>query len=259
VRVTVRGTVLPLPAVGSFALAAPAETVTLSVADGRPALDRAAEWLPTRSLRLGGRAVAVEDTDPYRDCHDWTPAERLDAEAIGSWQSLLDDAWAGIHRDAPRYLDGVGGVLHTLVPLRPDPAGRQRSASNRDAFGAVAVAAPANGDELALLLVHEVQHLKLGALLDQHDLVDPGFTGLIEVPWRAQPRPPEAVLQGVYAFMAVADVWRVRGAADHYRRYRAEVLDRVAALRRSGALLPEGQRVVDGLSATIENWHGHDG
>ena len=51
------------------------------------------------------------------------------------------------------------------------PAGRSARAA-RQAFGAVGAALPVDGADLALLIIHEFQHVKLGALLDMFDLYD---------------------------------------------------------------------------------------
>ena len=41
---------------------------------------------------------------------------------------------------------------------------------------------------LALLLMHEFQHVKLGAVLDLYDLFDPDDKRLYHAPWRKDPR-----------------------------------------------------------------------
>ena len=51
------------------------------------------------------------------------------------------------------------------------------------------MALPADGETLALLLIHEFQHVKLGAVLDLLDLCDPADRRLFYAPWRDDPRP----------------------------------------------------------------------
>jgi uncharacterized protein len=261
----VRDGLVHLPALGAYAVASPSmETAELSIAEGEFELRAAAEWWPMRWLDAGGQRVPVEDTDPYRDCHEWPVAGRLSTAAAGSWQSLLTAAWQGIHRDAPAHAPAVRAAFRALVPLVTDPGGRLRSATNRDAFGAVAVADPGSGDALALLLVHEVQHVKLGAVLDRYDLVDKDHRELLTVPWRPIKRPAEAVLQGAYAHLAVADVWRARSreadseaaneAAEHYHRYRDWVTGALDALHRTGALTADGERFTRRMRETVEKW-----
>jgi len=122
-----------------------------------------------------------------------------------------------------------------------------------DAFGAVA-AAPAGPAELAVLLVHEFQHAKLGALLDLYDLHDRDSDARITVGWKPEPRPVEAALQGAYAHAAVADVWRLRRVPELSAMYRRWTTDAIAALRGTGALTPLGTDFVDRLAATVESW-----
>ena len=63
------------------------------------------------------------------------------------------------------------------MPLSAGRPGRDISAAARQAFGAVGVARPDDGETLALLLIHEFQHVKLGAMLDLFELCDPGAAG----------------------------------------------------------------------------------
>ncbi|MFC0532767.1 FxsB family cyclophane-forming radical SAM/SPASM peptide maturase [Phytohabitans kaempferiae] len=270
IEVPARGGRFHLPGLGAFGLGTPAAgTARLSISDGTFAVDGTApEWLPAKRLDLGDQAVAIEDTDPYRDCYEWPVDGRAGDTAVASWQRLMTAAWQGIQRDAAEQATAVRLTLRTLVPLEVDVRGELRSASNRNAFGAVAVAPPGDGDALALLLVHEVQHVKLGALLDLYDLFDPTYAELLEVPWRPVPRPVEAVLQGAYAHLAVADVWRARAlrpsaeaeaARAHFHRYRGWVTDAIERLRGTGALTAEGRRFTARMRETVESWRDPHG
>ncbi|WTZ06411.1 HEXXH motif-containing putative peptide modification protein [Micromonospora sp. NBC_01392] len=162
-----------------------------------------------------------------------------------------------IDTTAGGYAPGVRGLLRAVVPLRPDPLGRHRSATAASAFGAVAVTPVPDDAALAVLLVHEVQHLKLDGLLDVCELVDRDDTRRLTVPWRADPRPVEGVLHGTYAHLAVADVWRRRPgpeAAAHHRRYRDWTLDALDALHGLGVLTAAGQRFTTRMRATLDGW-----
>jgi uncharacterized protein len=221
-------------------------------------------WQPTRHLRLGGVRVALEDTDPFRDCHQWPVAARLSGTAVDSWRRVAAAAWLSIRRTVPEHLPGLRIMLRSLAPLRHDGTGRQRSATSRHAFGAIGVAAVADPDALAVMLVHEMQHLKLGAVLDLCDLVDPGYRGRLSVGWRPDPRPLEAALSGAYAHLAVADVWRARRVAGgrhapvadgRFRQYREWVSGAIDALLSTGALTHDGERFVDRMRRTVESWY----
>jgi uncharacterized protein len=217
-------------------------------------------WLPTRRAGLGW-PVVVEDTDPYRDCFRDPVAERLTEDEASQWMDRLGSAWAEIERLSPGQAAAIRTTVHSVVPLRPVPGEAHRSSTARDAFGAVSVGPVESAQPLAVLLVHEVQHVKLGALLDLCDLVQKSGEARITVPWRDDPRPPEGVLQGVYAHLAVADIWRLRAKAggtekaeQHFDRYRLWTRQGIVSLQESDLLTEGGREFVDHLSQTLDGW-----
>ncbi|WP_033817857.1 FxsB family cyclophane-forming radical SAM/SPASM peptide maturase [Kitasatospora sp. MBT63] len=234
---------------------------TADTAEGGP-------WQPVRRLVLaGGWTVALEDTDPQRDSHQWPVAGRLTGAEVLDWAGPLQEAWELIRRDLPGYAPGIRAGLGTVTPLTAGPEGRDISAASRQAFGAVGIARPATAPILALLVAHEFQHVKLGAVLDFHDLYDPADDRLFHAPWRPDPRPLEGLLQGTYAHLAVTEFWatRVRAydglrsdAADAARlqlaTWRAHTVDSVAVLAGSGSLTALGERFAAGMRATAEPW-----
>jgi uncharacterized protein len=214
-----------------------------------------ANWHPVRRLDGDGLMVGLEDVDPYRDCYGAPVATRLDGTAVDSWRRLQDSAWQSIREYAPGHVPGLRVGLRALTPLRPDDSGRQRSATSRYAFGAVGVAEVPDGDALAILLVHEIQHLKLGAVLDLCNLVDPASDLTLKVAWRPDPRPLEAVLQGIYAHLAVAEIWRSRDATGaSFPLYRAWVQSAIDSLVGTGALTADGERFVGRMLQCTESW-----
>ncbi|MEU9076584.1 FxsB family cyclophane-forming radical SAM/SPASM peptide maturase [Kitasatospora sp. NPDC048538] len=272
VAVPVRDGWLHLPTLGRIALPAgeavvtgTAEGLTVRAADGtvRTVLDE-----PLRTVRLaGGWTVRLEDVDPLRDSHDHPVSGRLTDAELLDWTGALREAWELLGRDLPGYADGVRAGLGTVTPLRPGPAGRDVSSAARQAFGAVAIARPATAPTLALLLAHEFQHVKLGAVLDVLDLFDRGDATLYLAPWRPDPRPLEGLFQGTYAHLAVTEYWGTRAlaydglpgeAADRarrefalWRRYTAEAVERLAG---SGSLTAAGSRFADGMRETVTPW-----
>ncbi|GIM84472.1 FxsB family cyclophane-forming radical SAM/SPASM peptide maturase [Salinispora arenicola] len=264
--VPVRDGQLSLPTLGVLRMPDVAGPVRLAIADGgfRVSGDersgpvasghRPPGWRPARRVDTSG--TLIEDTDPYRGCYqDLVVAPRLSAGAAGRWAAQL--ASADRRDDVGGYAPGVRGLLRAVVPLRPDRRGRQRSATAASAFGAVAMTPVPDAAALAVLLVHEVQHLKLDGVLDVCELVDRRDTRSLTVPWREDPRPVEGVLHGTYAHLAVADIWRHRAGAQataQYRRYRAwtdRALDELLGL---GALTPVGQRFAGRMRATVDSW-----
>ncbi|GIF98605.1 FxsB family cyclophane-forming radical SAM/SPASM peptide maturase [Catellatospora citrea] len=271
-RVPVFAGRLHLPTVGTVHLPSPTTGVAEFSATGSGFTVRAgacvvavddlaavgAAWQPARLLETDGLAVLIEDGDPYRDCHQWAPAERISAAEDLRWREHLTRAWRLIRDDAAEYVPGLQLGLRTVAPLVADPGGLMRASTSRDAFGSVAsvLAEPA---ELAVILVHEFQHGKLGALLDMCELLDPRRTERFVIPWRPDPRPLEGVLQGTYAHIAVADMWRRRAdqsgqASKHYLDYRAWSEAGLDVLLRSGALTAPGVRFVDAMARAVAGW-----
>jgi uncharacterized protein len=228
------------------------------------AADAPSEWEPVRELRAGQLRVRLEDTDPYRACHQWPAAPRVSASSVTAWQEQLAVAWSLIQRDHPGYAPGIAAGLTTITPLAVGEPGRAISAAARPAFGAVGAALPAKGEVLALLLIHEFQHVKLGAVLDLYDLYEAVPGQRFRVLWRDDRRPVEQVIQGTYAHLGVTDYWRVRRdqvggaagihAAEQFARWRMATNDAIETLARSGSLTPKGDRFVAGMRATIEPW-----
>ncbi|WP_395294767.1 FxsB family cyclophane-forming radical SAM/SPASM peptide maturase [Kitasatospora hibisci] len=277
VAVPLRGGVLHLPTLGRLDLAGgarkalvtgTADGFTVRTEDGTAVPVDGPHWHRVRRVVLGGDwTLALEDVDPQRDSHQRPVADRLTDSELASWSWGLREAAELLDRDLPEYAAGLRAGLTTVTPLRPGPPGREVSAAARQAFGAVGIARPVTAPTLALLLAHEFQHVKMGAVLDGLDLYDPADTARYVVPWRPDPRPIEGLLQGAYAHLAVTAFWGSRAraydglpgaAADHararfalWRRYTAEAVERLAD---SGSLTPVGLRFVDGMRDTVAPW-----
>ena len=230
--------------------------------------DAEPNWEPVRRLKAGEFALLLEDTDPYRDCHQWPAASRLTAGEAAAWQDQFTEAWQLIEQAYPQYAAGIAAGLTVLLPLANDVPGQEISSAAREAFGAVAAARPADGEDLALLLIHEFQHVKLAALTDMFDLYDRTDQRVFVAPWREDLRPAGALLQGTYAHVAVTDYWRVRrhretgtaalAAAGRFARWRMITAEAIETLAGSGALTPLGARFVDGMRATVVPWLGEE-
>ncbi len=261
----VRAGLVHLPALGSWLVDKTADCVRIDIHGGGYELAARGTLLPVRTLTAGTKAVVLDDLDPHRDCYGWPTASRLDDSQLQAWQRAFGAAWSLIERDYPAYAPALSAGLTAIVPLAPAERGRHVSAAARHAFGAVAIALPDDAAVLALLMLHEYQHVKLGAVLDLLDLSDPADTGLYYAPWRDDPRPLEGLLQGAYAHVAVADYWRVRcsartdteesiAAAAAFVQWRDEVLDVIETMLGSGSLTPLGQRFADGMRRTVRGW-----
>ncbi|MEV7013601.1 FxsB family cyclophane-forming radical SAM/SPASM peptide maturase [Streptosporangium sp. NPDC051022] len=222
--------------------------------------DRGAAWHPVRRLVAGDFSVTLEDTDPYRACHGHRVAARLSPDEVAAWQRAFTRAWELIESDHPAYAPGLRAGLSTLTPLAAPERGGDASSTARHAFGAVAAALPDDPATLALLMIHEFQHVKLGAVLDIVDLYDESDTRSYYAPWRPDPRPLEGLLQGTYAHVAVTDFWRARrrSAPDlgdvQFARWRAQTAKAIETLDHSGAMTSLGARFVAGMRRSVGPW-----
>ncbi|MBQ1015767.1 hypothetical protein KBX53_33550, partial [Micromonospora sp. M51] len=189
VRVPLRAGAITVPTLGDLVLPGPGESAEVTVGPGEfrarigsvertvsldPLAPPSTGWLPTRDVPVPGGRLLIEDGDPYRDCYGQPVEPRLEAPAARALGRTLTDAWRVVQRDVPAHAAALDGGLRAVVPLAPDPARPLRSATARHAFGAVAVTPHPDPETLAVLLVHEWQHAKLGAVLDLYDLVEPG-------------------------------------------------------------------------------------
>ncbi|MEW9529440.1 FxsB family cyclophane-forming radical SAM/SPASM peptide maturase [Microbispora sp. NPDC049125] len=264
VEVETAGGVAYLPTVGTLEAPPSGGRQTLVVLDGRPKMAGSAALVPVRRLTSGGFSILLEDRDPYRDCHQWQPAPPLSDAEADRWQAAFDEAWRLIEKEYEPYAPGLRTGLTTVVPLISTEPGREISSTARHAFGAVAAALPAEPAILALLLLHEFQHVKLGALLDMLDLCDTDDRRLFYAPWRDDPRPLEALLQGTYAHLAVTDYWRTRRHAEphpaqaQFARWRVQTAEAIETLARSQALTPVGERFVAHMRDAITPWLGEE-
>jgi hypothetical protein len=203
--------------------------------------------------------VRLEDRDPRRALLGLAPTGRLTEAETEHWQRCLDEAWellVGRHRADAEILTAV---LDRIVPVRPDPAARGISATSADAYGVVAMSAPADGTALAVGLLHEVAHSVLNATQHLFDLHrHPGVLGYS--PWRDDPRPASGILHGAYAYLAVSRFWRAEAAATgdrlatfEFARWREAVAE-VAERLRAGDLTPAGVRFVTALRDEVGPW-----
>jgi uncharacterized protein len=259
----VRDGMLHLPTAGAIAAgSAPGTTEVVSVIQGgRVAARGGGRWLRARfATSPPFSRLAVEDLDPFRDCQEWPATGRLPTLEWLAWRHGLAAAGKHLVTAVPAYARVLGAGLRAVVPARP-VATSARSATARQAFGAIAAALPGEPSapgELAALLLHEFQHVKLNALLDLHELFDPAYLRRLHVPWREDPRPVEGVLHGIYAYLGLTHLRRAQGRAGRtgYLQFRSWVCGVAEALSATGALTRDGERFVAGMAVAAEG--GHD-
>ena len=257
---------LVLPTVGEIELADRGDgPVTIAVVKGSAA-PAGGSGTSREFRRLTARrddvtcTVRVDDGDPYRDGYHEDPSERLPDEEIARWQRIFDGAWDLIRRYASPRGPELAAGLRVMVPLVNRGDGSARSGTSRDSVGALGLTPPHSPPDLAITIVHEFQHSKLSALLDLVPLYAPGGSETHFAPWRADPRPTGGLIQGVYAFLGVADVWRGLRAApglaglatEQFAFVREQVRTGMAALEGSRELTAAGVGFVAGMRASLE-------
>lgn len=228
---------------------------------------RAPGWHPVRPVlaasdeQNGPWEIVVDDADPFR----MPAAPHLGkAPDLGIWRSAYADAWALLRQHHVAVATEVAAIVTVAVPLLP-PAHGLVSSSSPETFGAIAMSEPADPVSLAVTLTHEVQHMKLSAMLDMIPLTQPDDTAMYYAPWREDPRPASGLLQGAYAYLGVAGFWRrqrrlapVPGTVDdanvEFARWRDAAALVTGTLLASGRLTSEGTRFVRTMAATLRAW-----
>jgi HEXXH motif-containing protein len=274
-----------LPMLGTAVLPGlrPGTPVTISGQAGQPVTIRAAAgdsvmlpgdpsapapgWLPLRRLTADGDPqleIYLDDLDPFRDCHGAGTAGRLDDHSARRWRELIQTAWTLLTGRHPGYARAIAAGLATIVPLRTSPGGRGATATSPDSFGACLMSEPVDALALAVGLVHEFQHAKLGALMDMLPLHTADRTARYYAPWRDDPRPLDGLLHGTYAFAAVTEFWRVQRtvapstqatfAHFEFARWRTQTLLAARTLRASGRLTEWGAAVVTAVQERMLGW-----
>jgi len=221
-------------------------------------------WWGLRQLQVGDDLrlkVWLDDLDPFRDLADPVPPVRLDQSGFDRWRVLLTDAWALLCRDHRANAEAMADGVVSLVPLPPEPGWETRSASNGEAFGSVMVSEPPDAVTLAVSLVHEFQHIKLGALIHLLPLTEDEDGSHYYAPWRDDPRPLAGLIQGVYAFFGIAEFWgrhrlKLSGpAADlagfEYAYAKAQTEEALQIVLAAKSLTANGRRLTEGLLASL--------
>lgn len=217
-------------------------------------------WVSLRTIRPGTREVLVDDVDPYRMPALATLAPRLSDEQASQWERSLREAWALLRQYHPGTADEVDTAVTVLVPHTTPDEGYS-SATTAETFGAVALSEPTDACTTAESLTHELQHLKLFALLGVVTMTLPDVN-LYYAPWRPDPRPLGGLLQGAYAFLGVSGFWRrqrflqdddLHGHTEFARWLDATWLV-IQTLLGSGRLTESGEDFVREMERTARGW-----
>ncbi|MFF8831911.1 HEXXH motif domain-containing protein [Streptomyces sp. NPDC015131] len=174
-------------------------------------------WTPVRRVALapgGPRRVVVDDLGAHRTAPlPYGAATRLTPAAYTAWSRLLSDAYALLTEVDPPTAAAAALLLRSVQPLPAHEPFRVRSVTSGHGVGGMASSLPESAAQCAATLVHELQHSKLSALLHLCPLYEAeGTPARHYAPWRDDPRPLGGMLQGAYAFTAVARFWTAYAA-----------------------------------------------
>ncbi|MGW1532297.1 HEXXH motif domain-containing protein [Streptomyces aureus] len=235
-------------------------------------------WSPTRRLTVGRQGEALDlvldEHDPYRNFSTPQQPRLLGEGESEAWRLSLTEAWNILIRDDPDVTEEIRcGPLISIAPTAAREEFRPYSSSSGEAFGGISASKPDSSSQLAATLVHEFQHIKLGAITHLEPLVKRVETledrvDLFYAPWRDDPRPLEGLVQGFYAFFGVARFWRAHrrksegsGAllADfEFALSRDQVWSVLKGLERHHRLTALGRRLVDLLVEHCEAWRAEE-
>jgi HEXXH motif-containing protein len=214
-------------------------------------------WRPLQTLLTEPFELLADDVDPFRMP---TAPDLAQAADISSWSPVFQQAWMLLDRHHPDIAADVASLITVIVP-RARPAQGQVSSSSPETSGTIAMSDPTGAATLACTLAHEVQHVKLSALLDLVRLTLDDDGRRFYAPWREDPRPASGLLQGAYAYLGVTGFWRRQRQLDNsldahaqFARWRVAAATAASLLQTSGALTPAGQDFVRGMSATLAAW-----
>ncbi|MEU8947719.1 HEXXH motif-containing putative peptide modification protein [Streptomyces sp. NPDC048489] len=286
IEVPVRHGRVPLPTLGCAVLPTtePWTTATVRARGGRAEV-RTADvtigvptatgpagpgWHDVRRLAVGpaGRRldVALDDLDPYRTYPQPTEPRPLSEEAVRQWRQELERAWGVLLRELPETAEAMRRGVFSLTPTPARERFRPRSVTSGDAFGGIEASEPDDAVQLAVTLVHEFQHTKLGGLLHLAPLLTDSADAATELwyaPWRDDPRPLDGLLQGIYAFMGITRFWRAhREHADTHRAiahfefalWRSHVATALEQVHRHPRRTPLGAGLLDTLRGHCAQW-----
>ncbi|MFD1544577.1 HEXXH motif domain-containing protein [Nonomuraea guangzhouensis] len=207
----------------------------------------------------GTLSLLVDDLDPYRWIDQTVIDGRLPEDELRAWRTCLDEAWGMLRKQHWTIADETRAIVSVLTPIQA-PSQGMNSALDGGRFGAVAMSTPPDGRWLASTFAHEVQHAKLGAILDIVRLLEPD-DGRYYAPWRPDPRPLSGLIQGTYAYLGVSGFWRRQRAFEsdmrphiEFAHWRESAYTVTGTLLDSGRLTATGEAFVTGMRRTLAAW-----
>ncbi|MEV6479310.1 HEXXH motif domain-containing protein [Streptomyces sp. NPDC051576] len=235
-------------------------------------------WSPTCRLTVGRRGDALDlvldEHDPCRNFSTPQEPRLLSGEEKEAWRLVLTEAWNILTRDDSEVAEEIRrGPLLSIAPVEAREEFRPYSSSAGEAFGGISASLPDTSLQFAATLVHEFQHIKLGALIHLESLArrlesPKDRLELFYAPWRDDPRPLEGLIQGFYAFFGVARFWRAHRrksegsgsllADFEFALCRDQVWSVLTGLRRHHRLTAAGRQLVDLVIEHCDAWRAEE-
>lgn len=209
--------------------------------------------------------VVLDDSDPFLDRYG-DARVRVAGDDVPRWRELLGQSWQILARDHYPLAALTARTVRTLVPLAQPGPTRAAGATEMSSFGAVAMSLPADALSMAEALVHETHHAILGAVMDIESLAEERTDFLAYAPWREDPRPVIALLQGTFSHYGMGRFWgqryrsgppadRLRAAVE-FGRLTGMVTQAAETLAHSGKLTEAGNDLVASIQAEARDWLG---
>ncbi|WP_346106825.1 aKG-HExxH-type peptide beta-hydroxylase [Nonomuraea maheshkhaliensis] len=190
-------------------------------------VDATDPWL-TRFMRSQNAKSAIPGY-PQRDLAPLDPVDTAIRDHLDRAVDLLDDSCASFASEFRRHIALVVPMRSRLVSTFTDTG----------FFGALFMSehiAPFSDTLItAEHILHETSHHRLTLLLEQDPIMADAAEGLVDSPWREDPRPMHQILHGTFVFARIAQFhWRL---ADHDERAAHRYQEVLSDLRKGLDLL----------------------
>ncbi|WFE44883.1 HEXXH motif-containing putative peptide modification protein [Verrucosispora sp. WMMD1129] len=263
---------LALPALGHVLLPPATSAIRLEVAAGAVTVDDGpadgTSWSSLPRLHAGGGLdVRLDQLWSLVDPALAGPVSRAETTAL---HTSLAAAWRVLTTNHRRHARALAAAITMIMPVparspTTDDTDGLVSGTHPDGAGCVALSAGGDPPSVAAALVHELQHSKLAALADLFPLVRSGHDLRLHAPWRPDPRPLPALVQGLYAHAGVLGFWYrqwhrephspgVLHAQVEFGRLRSACRRTAEALLATDGLTVHGRLLVTEIRRAVAHW-----
>jgi HEXXH motif-containing protein len=247
-------------------VSSPVSNVRVPASGDRQGTDGGWSGLPRFAMKCNGLRlnVVLDSCDPFLH-RDGAARTELSEGDVRVWQGMLARAWSVLATDHHSLARVIAGTVRTVVPVRAPSPTRSASSTDTSAYGAMWLSLPPDALAMAEALVHESHHAVLGAAMDVQPMVADGQDFLTYAPWREDPRPVSALLQGIYTHYAMMRFWRRQwrcGGSPAQRlrsqvefgRWRTPTAQAADVLAQSAVLTVAGGEFLSAIRAHLAGW-----